>query len=272
MSLLSEALGRDFSPSYTYEEIDQLETQRLESVIREVNPFAILQQRGVGRLVRFPYCLRRFIEAVEESSKASEVLHYSKQTGLISKLVKDYNELPPIIEAVFPYCRLGVFKGSKYVVRQPGVVLEHWVKWRLYVLVKDQEVLPVRYQFMCSEQEEFIPTSDYVFDPEKGKWLVYKASVEEAIYAIVKTTEAFTNIYSDLVTMSCRLMLDAKDLSRPVEILEDTTVYQQIEPTSNSAKQIRRSIQNALNSALYHPDSLARQILNYATTEKEKQK
>ena len=76
----------------------------------------------------------------------------------------------------------------------------------------------------------------------------------------------------DTEAVYSKFVFGKMELPRVNSILAAMEVYKRIEPTGKSARQIHRSIQNALNSALYHPDSLARQILNYATTEKEKQK
>lgn len=266
MSLLAEALSKDSSPSYTYEEIELPELTMLGTVLYETNPLAILQRRGSGSLCYFPHRLRSFIETVEKSSKVSEVLHYFKQTGLISSLVNSYRNLPQAKVVLFPTCRLGVFKGSEQIVQQSGLVLEHFIKWRLYVVVKDGNIVPVRYQYMYSEQEIFIPTVDYVFDPEHKLWMVYKAGLEETLYDIVKRTDGFTNVRSSPLTNLQHWQVTASGLVRPNKILDDSTIYRQIEPTKASAEQIYRSIERAINSEFYHQDGLARRILKYATT------
>lgn len=264
MSLLAEALSKDLSPSYTYEEIETFDRPLLQAVVRNLNHFANLQYNGVKASAYFASALRHFILAVEENQFGAQAVHHLKQTGYVPYLVDVYNKLPPVTETVPTVVRMGVFKGSEYLVRQPGLVLEHWIKWRLYVLVTDTVVVPVRYQYMCGEQDEFLPDIDYVFDSVSEKWVLY-AETNKVIYDVVKASGGFaSNI--DPSSVYNKFVFGKNELRQVNSILAAMEVYERIEPTPKSAKQIQRSIQNALNSALYHPDSLARQLLNYATT------
>ncbi len=270
MSLLTEALSRDLNPSYTYEEIETFDRPLLQATVRDLNHFANLRHNGVKSSAYFANALQHFILAVEENQFGAQAVHHLKQTGYVPYLASVYNKLPPITGTVPSVARMGVFKGSERVIRQHGLVLEHWIKWRLYMIVTDIGFIPVRYQFMCDEQEAFLPTSDYVYDPISEKWVLY-AETNKAIYDIVKASNGFASNTATEAVYS-KFVFGKMELPRVNSILAAMEVYKRIEPTGKSARQIHRSIQNALNSALYHPDSLARQILNYSTTEKEKQK
>ena len=259
MSLLAEALSKDLSPSYTYEEIETFDRTLLQTTVRNPNHFANLQHNGVKASAYFANALRHFILAVEENQFGAQAVHHPKQTGYAAYLATVYNKLPSVTGTVPSIVRMGVFKGSEWIE-----TYGEFVKWRLYVLLTDNVLVPVRYQYMCSEQDEFLPTTDYVYDPISGKWALY-AETNKVIHDIVKASNGFASGI-DTAAVYSKFVFGNAELHRVNSILADTDLYKRIEPTTNSAKQIRRSIQNALNSALYHPDSLARQILNYATT------
>ncbi len=268
MSLLAEALVKDTNPSYTYEEIETFDRPLLQATVRDLNLFTNLRHSGAKDFAYFANALQYFILAVEENQFGAQAVHHLKQTGYVPYLASVYNKLPPITGTVPSLFRMGVFKGSEYLVRQPGLVLEHWIKWRLYVLITDNVLVPVRYQYMCGENETFLPTADYVYDSVSEKWALY-AETNKVIHDIVKASNGFASGI-DTAAVYNKFVFDKTGLRRVNSILAAMEVYKRVEPTSASAKQIQRSIQNALNSALYHPDSLARQLLNYATTEKGK--
>jgi hypothetical protein len=81
MSLLSEALGRDFSPSYTYEEVETFDRPLLQATVRDLNHFANLRHNGVKSSAYFANALQYFILAVEENQFGAQAVHHLKQTG-----------------------------------------------------------------------------------------------------------------------------------------------------------------------------------------------